>query len=242
MVSVPSRPGVTQSFLIVDMAETRPLAIALLYTGGGGRIGLRREQGELKFRGANFLVRAAPELARDGVQPVVMDAPSDQNELTEEYRSGSAQTVDARAVIAELEHRFPELPIYLVGTSRGTISAAVLGRELGAEIAGVVLTSTMFGSDNSRRRVPSLRGFDYGGIGSRLLFVHHQEDGCEHTPYASAARLAARYPLVTVSGGKPPESGPCEPFAAHGYFGREAQTAAAISAWILKRPYSQHID
>ena len=72
--------------------------------------------------------------------------------------------------------------------------------------------------------------------------MHHQEDGCEHTPYASAARLAARYPLVTVTGGKPPESGPCEPFAAHGYFGREAQTAAAISAWILKRPYSQHID
>ncbi|TMH23168.1 MAG: hypothetical protein E6H63_18325 [Betaproteobacteria bacterium] len=242
MVSVPSRPGVTQSFLIVDMAEAKPQAIALLYTGGGGRIGLRREQGELKFRGANFLVRAAPELARDGVQPVVMDAPSDQGELTEEYRVGSAQTVDARAVIAELKHRFPGLPIYLVGTSRGTISAAVLGRELGAEIAGVVLTSTMFGSDNSRRRVPSLRGFDYGGIGSRLLFVHHQEDGCEHTPYASAARLAARYPLVTVTGGKPPESGPCEPFAAHGYFGREAQTAAAISAWILKRPYSQHID
>ena len=242
MVSVASRPGVTQSFLIVDMAETKPQAIALLYTGGGGRIGLRREQGELKFRGANFLVRAAPELARDGVQPVVMDAPSDQGELTEEYRVGSAQTVDARAVIAELKHRFPGLPIYLVGTSRGTISAAVLGRELGAEIAGVVLTSTMFGSDNSRRRVPSLRGFDYGGIGSRLLFVHHQEDGCEHTPYASAARLAARYPLVTVTGGKPPESGPCEPFAAHGYFGREAQTAAAISAWILKRPYSQHID
>jgi len=190
MVSVPSRPGVTQSFLIVDMAEAKPQAIALLYTGGGGRIGLRREQGELKFRGANFLVRAAPELARDGVQPVVMDAPSDQGELTEEYRVGSAQTVDARAVIAELKHRFPGLPIYLVGTSRGTISAAVLGRELGAEIAGVVLTSTMFGSDNSRRRVPSLRGFDYGGIGSRLLFVHHQEDGCEHTPYASAARLA----------------------------------------------------
>ena len=242
MVSVPSRPGVTQSFLIVDMAEAKPQAIALLYTGGGGRIGLRREQGELKFRGANFLVRAAPELARDGVQPVVMDAPSDQGELTEEYRVGSAQTVDARAVIAELKHRFPGLPIYLVGTSRGTISAAVLGRELGAEIAGVVLTSTMFGSDNSRRRVPSLRGFDYGGIGSRLLFVHHREDGCEHTPYASAARLAARYPLVTVSGGSPPESGPCEPFAAHGYFGREAQTAAAISAWILKRPYSQHID
>src|SRR5205085_11655277 len=117
-----------------------------------------------------------------------------------------------------------------------------LGHKLGAEIAGVVLTSPMFGSDNSRRRVPSLRGFDYGGIGSRLLFVHHQEDGCEHTPYASAARLAARYPLVTVTGGKPPESGPCEPYAAHGYFGREAETAAAIAAWMLGRAFPKDIE
>jgi len=71
MVSVPSRPGVTQSFLIVDMAEAKPQAIALLYTGGGGRIGLRREQGELKFRGANFLVRAAPHVTSSRNRPAL---------------------------------------------------------------------------------------------------------------------------------------------------------------------------
>jgi hypothetical protein len=43
IVAVTSRPGVTQSFLIVDMGDARAQAIALLYTGGGGRIGLQRE-------------------------------------------------------------------------------------------------------------------------------------------------------------------------------------------------------
>jgi len=220
IVSVASRPGVTQSFVILDVGELKPQAIVLLYTGAGGRIGLRQEAGEVKFRGANFLVRAAPEYARHEVLPVAMDTPSDQNELTDEYRFGSAQTADARAVVGELKRRFPGLPVYVVGTSRGTISAAVLGRELGGDIAGVVLTSTMFGSSNMRRTAPNLRGFDYGSIRVPLLFVHHREDRCEHTPY----------------------SGPCEPFAAHGYFGREAETTAAIAAWMLHRPFPKDIE
>ena len=242
MVSVGSRPGVTQSFVILDVGEVKPRAIALLYTGAGGRIGLRREAGEIKFRAANFLVRAAPDFARNEILPVAMDAPSDLNELTDEYRFGNAQSADARAVIGELKRRFPDLPVYLVGTSRGTISTAVLGRQLGAEIAGVVLTSTMFGSYNSRRQAPNLRGFDYGAIRTPLLFVHHREDGCEHTPYASAAQLPSRYPLISVAGGKPPESGPCEPFAAHGYFGREAATVTAIAAWMLHRPFPKDVE
>ena len=80
-------------------------------------------------------------------------------------------------------------------------------------------------------------GFDYGSIRAPLLFVHHREDGCEHTAYSGAARLASRYPLISVTGGKPPESGPCEPCAAHGYFGREPETAAALAAWMLHRPF-----
>src|SRR5205085_1444373 len=165
-----------------DTGSVKPQAIALLYTGGGGRIDLRREDGELKYRPHNFLVRAAADFARNGVLPVVMDAPSDQNELTDDYRRGSAQSADARAVVRELKQRFAGLPVYLVGTSRGTVSAAVLGRELGDEVAGVVLTSSMFGSSNVRRQAPNLRGFDYGAIRARLLLVHHREDGCEHTP------------------------------------------------------------
>jgi len=242
MVTVAARPGVTQSFVIMPMEGREPAAIALLYTGGGGRINLRVEEGGVKFGARNFLPRSGAEFVRNGVLPVVMDAPSDQGELTEGYRMGAEQTVDARAVIQELKKRFPAVPIYLVGTSRGTISAAFVGRELADDVAGVVLTSTMFGGSNPRRQAPTLRAFDYGGIKSRLLFVHHREDGCEHTPYASAARLAPRYPLISVSGGKRAESGPCEPFSAHGYFGREAQTVDAIAGWILKRPFPQDID
>jgi len=72
--------------------------------------------------------------------------------------------------------------------------------------------------------------------------VHHREDGCEFTPYSSAASLGGRYTLVSVVGGKPPESGPCEPLAAHGYFGKEAETVDAIAGWMLEKPFAKEIE
>ena len=242
MVTVATRNGVTQSFVILPMEGSAPQAVALLYVGGGGRINLRKEGKEVKFGARNFLPRSAQEFVRNGIVPVVMDAPSDQGELTEGYRMGAAQSADARAVVTELQRRFPGLPLYVVGTSRGTISAAFIGRDLGRDVAGVILTSTMFGSNNPRRTAPNLRGFDYGAIAAPLLFVHHRADECEHTPYASAAQIASRYELISVSGGKPAESAPCEPFSAHGYFGREPQTVEAMAGWMLKKPFPKQID
>jgi len=54
--------------------------------------------------------------------------------------------------------------------------------------------------------------------------------------------MAPRYELISVSGGKAAESGPCEPFAAHGYFGREAQTVDAIARWMLQRPFPKQVE
>ena len=75
----------------------------------------------------------------------------------------------------------------------------------------------MVGGNNPRRMVPNLRGFDYAAIAAPVLFVHHRGDECEHTPYAGAERMAARYELISVSGGQPAESAACEPFSAHGH-------------------------
>ena len=241
MVTVPSRPGVTQSFVIADMAGHAPQALALLYVGGGGVIRLRMEQGRVKFGERNFLPRSRDEFARNGIVPAVMDAPSDLDELSDDYRASDAQAADARAVLAELKKRYPGLPVYIVGTSRGTLSAAYLGRALGNEISGVALTSSLF-VPGGRRAGHSLQGFDYASIKAPLLFVHHRDDSCVATPYAAAARLGERYPLVSVRGGRTPESPPCEPLAPHGFYGKEAETIDAIAAWMLKRPFPKDVN
>ena len=241
IVTLNTRPGVTQSFFIADMGERKPEAAALLFIGGGGNIRLRMEGGEPKFNAGNFLPRSRLEFIRNGILPVIMDNPSDQQSgggMSDAFRESAQHVEDVRVVLAELRRRYPGLPLFLVTTSRSTISAAYLGRALGDEVAGVVLSSSLF----YVQRRALLASFNFDTVKVPILFVHHREDACESTPFHEADRLGARFPLVAVKGGKPPESGPCEPFAPHGFYGKEPETVDAIAAWMLKKPYRREID
>ena len=245
IVTLPTRPGVTQSFFIANMDGRKPAAAALLFVGGGGNIRLRLEAGEIRFQPGNFLPRSRREFIRNGILPVILDNPSDQQAgdgMSELFRAGAAHAADVRAVIGEVGKRYPGLPVFLVGTSKGTLSAAYLAVALEREVAGVVLTSSLFYEGPFGRPRPVLVSFDWSAIKRPLLLVHHVDDNCFATPYLDAARLGRRFPLVSVKGGKPPESGPCEPFAAHGFFGKEAETVDAIAAWMLQKPFARDVQ
>jgi len=43
IVTIPTRPGVTQSFFVAGMGAVKPQAAALMYAGGHGTIRLRME-------------------------------------------------------------------------------------------------------------------------------------------------------------------------------------------------------
>lgn len=243
IVTLQTRPGVTQSFFIANMGGLKAEAAALLFVGGEGAIRLRMEEGQIRFQQGNFLPRSRREFIRNGILPVILDTPSDQQSaagMSDTFRAGAAHAADVRAVIAEVKRRYPGLPVFIVGTSRGTVSAAHLAAALHGEAAGAVLTSTLFFSDVRARRA-ALAGFDWSSVKMPLLLVHHEDDGCGATPYFEAERLARRFPLVKVSGGNPAQSGPCEPLSQHGFFGREAQTVDAIAAWMLGRPFAKDI-
>lgn len=240
VVTLQTRPGVSLSFFIAGMGKVQPRAAALMLIGGGGNIRLRMEGGKPHFGQQNFLPRTRREFIAEGILPVILDNPTDQQAgegMSDEFRAGAAHTADLRAVLAEVKRRYPALPVFLVGTSRSTISAAYQARALGGELAGVVLTSSLF----RMRERAMLAAFDFDGIRIPILLVHHRADACLSTPYYDAERLGRRYPLVSVSGGKPPETGPCDPLSAHGYFGKEAETVAAIAAWMLGKPFDKEI-
>jgi len=241
LVTLPTRPGVTLSFFIANMGQVPPRAAALMLIGGGGGIRLRMEQGQVRFGQQNFLPRSRREFIAEGILPVILDNPSDHQSgagISDEFRASAEHTADLRAVIADVKRRHPGLPVFLVTTSRSTISAAYQARAIGDELAGAVLTSSLFWIG----RTPVLGLFEFSTIRIPLLFVHHREDSCPSTPYADAARLGTRFPLVSVKGGKTPETGPCDPLAPHGYFGKEAETVGAIAAWMLGKPYPKEIQ
>ena len=71
-----------------------------------------------------------------------------------------------------------------------------------------------------------------------LIVVHH-DDTCPVTPPADAASIVRKLShapvtkIVSIDGGDPPRSEPCEALSAHGFLGREAETVKAIADWIL---------
>jgi pimeloyl-ACP methyl ester carboxylesterase len=240
IITLPTRDAVTQSYLLSAPPGGKAQAVAVLFPGGNGKTDLERETSRGSLESGNYLVRSRRLFAAQGIAAAVVDAPSDRaGGMDDEFRLGAAHAEDIAKVIADLRKRFSGLPVFLVGTSRGTVSAASIGQRLGSAVDGVVLTATLF---LASRREPGLSGFDFATVPSPLLFVHHQDDRCTYTPYASAKRAAERHPLVSVSGGDPPRSTPCLAMTPHGFLGREAQTVDAISKWMLKQPFPREIN
>lgn len=240
IVTLPTRPNVTQSYFLTS-APSQLQAIAVLFPGSGGSIELRMEQGKPRFNGGNFLVRSRTEFIKNGARAAIIDAPSDQQNgwgMSDEFRLGEQHAADIGAVVADLAKRLPNIPIFLIGTSRGTISAAALAVRLKQPIAGTVLTASMFRATgrNSKEPGPGLSKFDFATIKIPLLFVHHVSDQCQFTQYGDAARLSEKYPLISVYGGDTPRSGPCDAFSQHGFLGKEAETVEQIVNWMLKKP------
>jgi pimeloyl-ACP methyl ester carboxylesterase len=230
--TIPSRPGVTESFLLVRPAG-QPVASVILLAGGDGVVALT-PAGPSRLQG-NFLLRTRQRFAAEGLLVAVLDAPSDRTSLWN-FRTTADHAADLRAAIAALREIAPA-PVWLVGTSMGTLSAASAAARLeqgGPD--GIVLTSSV--SEISRMSGESIRHVALGNIRVPVLIVHHRHDACRSSPYAWAAdapkglKGAPAKELLSYDGGSPPISEPCEAKSAHGYLGLEAQVVSEIAAWI----------
>jgi hypothetical protein len=246
IVTLPTRPGVTQSYFLAGVPKQQQ-GIVVLFPGSGGLIRLRKENDQIKFSSGNFLVRSRGEFTKRAVVTAVVDASSDKQSgwgMGDEFRLGEQHFTDLSAIVADLNKRFPGLPLFLVGTSRGSISAAALAARFGPPLAGSVLTSSMFRQTgrNSKEPGPGLSRFDFTTVKNPLLLVHHLSDQCAVSPYGDAQRLSDKYPLISVLGGLPPKSDPCEPFSPHGFYGKESETIEEIANWMLKKPFRNRID
>jgi pimeloyl-ACP methyl ester carboxylesterase len=126
-------------------------------------------------------------------------------------------------------------PVWLVGTSFGTYSAAHVATQLdrgGPD--GVVLTSTTLTHDKIRP-VPAL---PLDKLTIPVLVAHHEQDACPYCAYADMPRLmeklgtGGKRALLPFKGGHA-EGDPCDAFHYHGYNGIEKQVVEKIAAWIL---------
>jgi len=196
VVDVPTRPGVTQRFVL--LAPPQPRAAVVLFAGGHGGLQIA-DNGQWKWGGGNFLVRSRQLFAEHDLLVAVVDAPSDRQ--TPPHLSGFRQTrehvADIKAVMAWLREHV-KVPVWLIGTSRGTQSAAFLATQLRGPDGpdGVVLTATILRDDRGRP-VPDM---EVGRLTIPVLVVHHEQDGCRLCLFSDMPRLMDK--LATVIPGK----------------------------------------
>jgi pimeloyl-ACP methyl ester carboxylesterase len=243
VVTLPTRDGVKLSYLLVHDKSPSPKIVVITFIGGVGAMGLARraEAGPIKFGpSTNMLIRIREQLVDADIADAIVDSPSDKlpQGMDDAFRLSAEHLADIRAVIADLNKRFPGAKIFLVGTSRGTISAAAIAVKIPDSIQGVVLSSTVTQRDKIGG---ALSTFDFKAIKTPVLFVHHRDDGCPTSPYWAVERLAKSAALVSVSGGDPPQSGPCDPMSPHGYFGRDAPVVMAMKSWMLGGEFAADI-
>jgi hypothetical protein len=236
LVSIPTPRGATQAFILIK--PDHPVASAVLFAGGGGVLHLKTASSGA----ANFLVRSRDKFAAHNFTLAVVDAPSDQQHgMSAMFRMSDAHAGDIGAVVSYLKNE-DAVPIWLIGTSAGTFSAAIGAIAGGKNIDGLVLTSTVTRTPPQWEIASShpngVADMALSEITVPALIMSHREDLCAATPPADAAMLRMRLTktskaeIALLDGGDLPESSPCEAKAAHGYFGIEAEAVDTIANFI----------
>lgn len=189
LVSLATRPGVEQRFILI--APDQPKASVILFAGGKGALNLSSFLGSptIDWGKGNFLVRTRDLFVQNGFQVAVVDAPSDRqggDGMYYGFRDSAEHVVDMDGVIRHLRDK-ADVPVWLIGTSRGTESAAHLAINSKERPDGLILTSSMSVSNNKGTPVTEM---DLQKIVIPTLIVGHTDDGCKFTPPDGSERIA----------------------------------------------------
>lgn len=239
-VTIETSRGAKESFLFASPAN--PKVAAILFVGGNGVLRLK-PSGRVLANSKNFLIRIFDHLVRAGVMAAAVDVPGDMGRATPEYRISKQAAVDTGAVIAYLKSN-ANLPVWLIGTSMGTYSAANAAIREPGRVDGLILISTITVPHQDRKLRSELpRGvadMDLQALHIPVLILAHKHDHCPSSPPSGAELLRARITasprveITLIDGGKRPRSGYCKPLSQHGYFGVEEEAVRAIITFMLR--------
>ncbi len=235
--------------LIGRPGRARAQAVIILLPGGDGRLKLHvgARPGRLKN---NFLLRTRHQLRRAGYATALIDVPSDRRRmpgLLNGYRASKTHAVrDIGQVAAHLRMTF-RAPIFVVGISRGAVSAANAARRLGSKLAGVALLASL---TQPNRKGANINAVQLDQIAIPTLFIHHAFDHCHVTPLRGArasyelmrrAGAAVRWAVVTGGQNSSGQNGTrdCKGKSHHGFWRAEPQVIGYLTSWldaVLNKP------
>jgi pimeloyl-ACP methyl ester carboxylesterase len=237
LLDLQTRPGVAQRILLKQPKE--PQASLILFAGGHGNLAIS-DDGGIGWGQNNFLVRSRNLFVDRGFVVALMDAPLNRKHergMSYGFRASPEHAQDIRKIISYLRKQFPG-PVWLVGTSRGSASAANAAIRITQDGPdGLVLTSSI---TRRNEKGDNLLDMALEDIRVPTLVVHHKEDGCRVTPHRAVRDIMKRLTnsseaeQISFTGGKAPVSRPCGARSRHGFYGIEEEVVENISKWIKR--------
>ena len=229
--TIPTRSGVTMDFLVMTPEKTGRHEALIFFPGGNGAGPFKMTDSGV-VSGWNFLVRSSGYFIDSGFSVFTVSPPSDHTTgMSTGFRESPEHAEDIAFLLNYLELQGYER-IFLVGNSRGTLSATSLAARLkDSHLKGIVLTSSLE-YENFLRWLPLEQ------LRLPVLMVHHRNDACRVSSIEEARITEAALSASTVvdftevNGGAYPRSAPCDNLSAHGFFGVEEQVIQVIADWI----------
>lgn len=226
-------------------APEKAAAVLVLLPGGSGFADLDAKGCARKLTGNSF-IRTRDLFHAQGFATALVDAPS--NYRGEDglggFRISPRHAEDLGRIVVDIRQR-TKLPVWIIGTSRGSISAVNAASRLTGEQApdGLVLTSPLTAGRVGGRKAwvaQTVFSLDLTAIKIPVLVVANAADACIRTPPALAPSIlartnGAREQAVTVKGSAPkaaPSVDACEGRTPHGFLGQEQEVTDGIVRFI----------
>jgi len=246
LITLVTRPGVTQSLLLWEPHSQTPDTILLLFPGGPGNVGLGLKDGRAEAARPYIFSRQREVLSQPQFAIVVVDAPSDVKDMSQEFRLSDRHTADIAAAVLEIKTRFPKSKIVVLGHSRGTISAGYTSRQMGEKIGGLVLFSGVYRATKLDPQIsssgPGLSELDLGSLKAPTLIIHNTKDACLATPFKLAEELSGRLAMIAVNGSDETNTGaPCGPGTNHWFVGMEKVVGDEVVNWLQGKEWSRKV-
>lgn len=213
-------------------------ANVMLLAGGSGVLKI---SGKGNTQSKNFLVRNRQSFAAAGFLAAVVDAPMDRRKkpgLLGGFRASEEHAADLEKVARKLQELNGK-PVIVVGTSRGSVSAANLAlRDKSGVVKAAVITSSLVKPNN---RGKTLHDLALSELKLPLLFVHNKSDKCKVTllkdvePLFEKLRNSGVSAELIVVDSTEKTGRYCGAGSPHGYLGIEQDVISRIAGWIQSK-------
>lgn len=174
---------------MVHTPAGNPKAMVILFMGAQGQAGIEMQNGQLVVASRNFLLRSAQLFADLGYLVVGIDAPDPPpvgpSPTYDLYRISARHAEDIVTVMNTVNAA--NLPVFLAGTSRGTLSVVAqdllgIGSMLSSPVTAPSGAALYLGKPGYPTLAPQ-------SVGVPVHVMAHRQDGCFVTPSSGAELL-----------------------------------------------------